>query len=81
MSRFSQTCPLFQASKLCPGGFYNFPKMYRFLAYVNSHIHFFGGLYVIVCSSRRARFNLRIYFFSPTSSGSECMLTHSGSGR
>jgi hypothetical protein len=35
---------------------------------------------VIVRSSHRAHFNLRTYFFSLTSSGSEHMLAQSGSG-
>ena len=37
MSGFSQTCPLFQASELYGGGgFFNFPKISRFVDFVDS---------------------------------------------
>jgi hypothetical protein len=63
VSGVSRTCPLFQASELCPGGFFNFTKMSGFLTFVDSQIQFVGGRYVRhSLSFPWAKFQLRNLF-------------------
>jgi hypothetical protein len=45
-SGLSRTYRLFQATELCPGRFFSFTEMCRFLAIVDSHTQFFGGCHV-----------------------------------
>lgn len=75
-SRFSHTCPLFQVSE-----YFNVPKMFGFLVFVESHTHIFGGRYVrYSLQFQQATFQLQ-NLFSLTSGGSERMIAQPVSGR